>query len=192
MLRRNCAMRFGGVARVLLSPDIVESFLDRGQLRKLALMTITAPESAFPGSSSTIRGNSPSCALSYASAHRRRQQRHLCPTPPQSRRRPRPQRRPLHPRFPALRSFKTSRQGPRRKAAPLAPLPAPSQRRLNLPRLPEALRTRLRPLDHRLPLGFIASTGRNSTACRRSRQAHSRRWPQSRMTTAPTRTEPPL
>ena len=49
--------------------DIVETFLDRGQLRNLAQPTITPPESALPASSSTIRGNSPSCMLSCAFRH---------------------------------------------------------------------------------------------------------------------------
>jgi hypothetical protein len=37
--------------------DILETFIDRGQLRKLAEPTITARESASPASSSTSRGS---------------------------------------------------------------------------------------------------------------------------------------
>ena len=39
--------------------DILETFVDRGQLRKLTEPTITPTESASPASSSTTRDNSP-------------------------------------------------------------------------------------------------------------------------------------
>jgi hypothetical protein len=47
--------------------DIVETFIDRGQLRKLAQPRSPQAESASPVSSSTIRGNSRSCTPSCAS-----------------------------------------------------------------------------------------------------------------------------
>ena len=184
--------------------DIVETFLDRGQLRKLAQPTITAAGKRIPGLKldnprqlalmhALVRFSHIAAGNSFTTAELH----------PRSRRRPRLRRRSLHPRFAALRSFKTSRQGPRRKAAALAPLPAPSQRLLDLPRLPEALRTRLRPADRRPPL---AHQGRRQAPQptpvptrpplparrRRSRQAHSSHRPQSSMTAAPTRTESSL
>ena len=109
--------------------DIVETFLDRGQLRKLPQPTITAAGKRIPGRKldnprqlalmhALVRFSHIAAGNNFTTAklHSR------------SRRRPRLQRRSLHPRFAALRSFKTSRQGLCRKASPLAPLPAPSQR----------------------------------------------------------------
>src|SRR5208282_5581420 len=88
-----------------------------------------------------------------------------------------------------------ARQGSRRKAAALAPLSAPPQRLLDLPRLSEALRTHLRSVDCR---PSFPSSGRRQTPQpkpistrpalsarrRRPRRAHSRRRSQSRMNAA--------
>jgi hypothetical protein len=47
--------------------DILETFIDRGQLRKLTQPTITATGKRIPGSSSTTHDNWPSCMPSCAS-----------------------------------------------------------------------------------------------------------------------------
>jgi len=48
-----------------IQQDILETFVDRGQLQRLAKPTITATGNAFRASSSTIPDNWPSCTRSY-------------------------------------------------------------------------------------------------------------------------------
>ena len=81
------------------------------------------------------------CALR---THRGRQYLYDRRNPPRRPRSARMRPRMLHPRLAPLRPLETSRQGPRRQAPPLSPLSAPSSGILNLPRLPQALRTCLR------------------------------------------------
>jgi len=102
-------------------------------------------ESAFRASSSITLGSSPSC-MRLCASHTSRLAIPLRPaeihpaviealgcTPVA-----------LHPRFAPLRPVETPRQGPCRQAPQLSPLSAPSSGILNLPRLPEAVRTCLR------------------------------------------------
>ena len=132
--------------------DIIETFIDRGQLGKLAQPTITATGKRIPGLKldnprqlalmhALVRFSHIAAANSFATAE-------------------------LYPRVLAAlgsgaerytlaslaRSLKIARQGSRRKAAALAPLPAPPQRLFDLPRLPQAFRACLRPADRRSSL----------------------------------------
>ena len=125
--------------------DIIETFIDRGQLGKLAQPTITATGKRIPGLKldnprqlalmhALVRFTHIAAANSFATAE-------------------------LYPRvLAALGSgaerytLASLRQGSRRKAAALAPLPPPPQRLFDLPRLPQAFRACLRPADRRSSL----------------------------------------
>ena len=131
--------------------DILETFIDRGQLRKLAEPTITATGKRIPGLKldnprqlalmhALVRFTHIAAANSFTTAE-------LHPRVLAALGRP---RRAIHPRLAALRSLKTSRQRARRKASPLPSLSTAPAGLFDLPRLPEALRARLRPA-HRWP-----------------------------------------
>jgi hypothetical protein len=110
--------------------DILEIFVDCGQLRKLAEPTITSAGKPIRASSSIILGSLPSCM-------------HWCRS---ARLRP----RALHARFAPLRPLENPRQGSCCQAPQLSPLSTAPAGVLDLPCLPEALQTRLR-ATHRRP-----------------------------------------
>jgi hypothetical protein len=116
--------------------DILETFVDRGQLRKLAEPTITPTGKRIPGLKLRTR--------------RSRQYLHHRRNPSRRDRGARLRPRTLHARLASLRSLETPRQRPRCQASELSPLSTPPTRVFDLPGLPKALRTRLCPA-HRRP-----------------------------------------
>ena len=123
--------------------DILETFIDRGQLRKLAEPTITPTGKRIPG----LKLDHPrQLALMHALvrfAHRRRQHLYHRGTLSARPRRARLSGRTLHSRLASLRPGKTPGQRPRRQASPLPPLSTTAAGILDLPYLPETVRTRL-------------------------------------------------
>jgi hypothetical protein len=120
--------------------DILETFIDRGQLRKLESSRNRPSyqrESAFPISSSITRGNSPLCTPWCASPTSR-----LAITFTTAEIHPaasaRLRRRAQFARLAPLRSLKTPRQGPCRQGPQLSPLSIAAARILDLPGLPKA------------------------------------------------------
>jgi hypothetical protein len=130
--------------------DILETFIDRGQLRRLAEPTVTPTGKRIPG----LRLDHPrQLALMHALVrfahvaagkqlhHRgnpssRRQGARMCP-------------RTLYPCLAPLRSLQAASQGSRRQACKLSPLSTPPAGILTLPAVPEAIRTSLRPAHRR-------------------------------------------
>jgi hypothetical protein len=127
--------------------DILETFVDRGQLRKLAEPTITSTGKRIPG----LKLDHP---RQLALMHALVRFAHIAAggwqylydrrNPPHRHRSARLRPRTLHPRFPPLRPLETPGQGPCCQAPQLSSLSTPSSGILNLPRLPDAVRTRLR------------------------------------------------
>src|ERR1700676_4652893 len=174
--------------------DILETFVDRGQLRKLAEPTITSTGKRIPG----FKLDSPSATRPHACTgtlrtHRSRQYLHHRRNPSPRHRSARLHPRTLHARLAALRSLETPRQRPRCQAPELSQLSTPPAGLLDLPRLPEALRTRLCP-SHRRPSQphqsrctaripkAISTRSPLSARHRRSRYPRPSRRPQSRVT----------
>src|SRR6266568_80507 len=113
--------------------DILETFVDRGQLRKLAEPTITSTGKRIPG----LKLDHPrQLALMHALVRFAHIAAGLRP-------------RGLHARLASLRSVETPCERSRRQAPKLSTLSTSPTRVLDLPRLPKALRTRLCPTHGR-------------------------------------------
>src|SRR5262249_11023315 len=129
--------------------DILETFVDRGQLRKLTKPTLTPTGKRVPG----LKLDNPrQLALMHALAASHRSQR---PGPSQHRRslsacrcRPGLHHRAVQLGLASIQPLQAPRERPCRKAAPLSPLPAAGRGIFRLPDLPLRLtrmRTALKP-----------------------------------------------
>ena len=134
-----------------LQQDILDTFVDRGQLRTLAEPTRLPNGKRIPGLK--LRSSAPARAHAGPRplrAHCGWRYIHDSRSPSRGRCRPRRDHRSVSTGLVALRPVETARQGPRRQSTPLPTLPPVPQGLHDLRHLPEALRTRLRP-PHRWP-----------------------------------------
>jgi hypothetical protein len=133
-----------------IQQDILETFLDRGQLRNLSQPTILPNGKRIPGLKlDHPRPASPDACLGALLAHRCGEYIYHRGTPPTNRR----GSGLLHPGLPpllvALRPVETQNQGPGRETSTLQTLSTPAARLLDLPRLSQTLRAHLRPAHRR-------------------------------------------
>jgi hypothetical protein len=179
--------------------DILETFIDRGQLRKLAEPTITATGKRIPGlkldqprqlalMQALVRFANVTAGNTFTTAELYPRGRTGRPG------------RTLQPRLASLRPHKTPRKTPRRQASSIPSLSTLAAGIFNLPALPEAVRPRLcaayrrrsQPGHLRIPDSIrkaIPARPPLLARHRRCRRPHSRRRPQSRMTSRQTRTK---
>lgn len=127
--------------------DILETFIDRGQLQRLAEPTITPTGKRIPG----LRLDHPrQLALMHALVRFAHVAAGNCFTTteihPHVIKGAQMFSGPLYACLAPLRSLQAASQGARRQASKFPPLSTPAAGILDLPRLPEAIRARLRPL----------------------------------------------
>ena len=130
--------------------DILEPLLIAASCENLRNQQSLLAESASRASSSITPASLPSCMRWCASRTSRPAALHHRRNPPRRHRSARLPPRALYARFPPLRPLETPRQGSCCQTPQLSSLSTAAAGILTLPRLPEALRTRLR-ATHRRP-----------------------------------------